>query len=56
LFNRLILSVKPDDEGDFWCYSIDPTDAGKVIFLLTGIEETSPALCYEIMKNPPSKK
>ncbi len=53
LFNRLVLSVKPDAEGDSWCYSVDPSDAGKVIFLLTGIEKGSPALCYEIMKNPP---
>ena len=33
-------------------YAIDASDAGKVAFLLTGIEDTSPQLCYEIMKAP----
>jgi len=30
----------------------DASDAGKVAFLLTGIEDTSPQLCYEIMMAP----
>jgi len=52
LFNRLCLTAKPDGTDRNYFYSIDPSDAGKVIFLLTGIEKTSPQLCYELMKNP----
>ena len=54
LFNRLCMSIKPVS-GDENYYAIDASDAGKVIFLLTGIEKTSPELCYEIMRNPPQK-
>jgi hypothetical protein len=53
LFNRLCISVKPETEGEYYCYAIDPSDAGKIIFLLTGMEKTSPQLCYEIMRKPP---
>jgi hypothetical protein len=52
LFNRLCMSIKPVS-GPKNYYAIDPSDAGKIIFLLTGIENTSPELCYEIMRNPP---
>ncbi len=52
LFNRLCLTVKPEGTDRDYFYAIDPSDAGKVIFLLTGIEKTSPELCYEIMRNP----
>ncbi|MBC8154621.1 MAG: hypothetical protein H7Z72_17110 [Bacteroidetes bacterium] len=51
LFNRLCMSIKPVSEAENY-YAIDASDAGKVIFLLTGIEKTSPELCYEIMRNP----
>jgi hypothetical protein len=51
LFNRLCMSVKPVSGAENY-YAIDASDAGKVAFLLTGIEETSPQLCYEIMKAP----
>jgi hypothetical protein len=51
LFNRLCMSIKPVS-GEKNYYAIDPSDAGKVIYLLTGIEETSPQLCYEIMRKP----
>ena len=55
LYKRLCLSTKPaGSDGDYY-YAIDPSDAGKVIFLLTGIEKTSPELCYEIMKQPKDK-
>jgi hypothetical protein len=52
LFNRLCMSIKPVS-GDKNYYAIDASDAGKVLYLLTGIENTSPQLCYEIMRNPP---
>ena len=57
LFNRLCMSIKPVSGSENY-YAIDASDTGKVIFLLTGIEETSPKLCYEIMRNPrqPSPK
>jgi len=55
LFNRLCMSIKPVS-GEENYYAIDPSDAGKVIFLLTGIEKTSPQLCYEILRNPPGEK
>jgi len=51
LFNRLCMSIKPVSDGENY-YAIDASDTGKVIFLLTGIEETSPKLCYEIMRKP----
>jgi hypothetical protein len=52
LFDRLCMSIKPVSGSENY-YAIDASDAGKVVFLLTGIEKTSPALCYEIMRNPP---
>lgn len=55
LFNRLCMSIKPVSGVENY-YAIDASDAGKVIFLLTGIEKTSPKLCFEIMRNPPLKK
>ena len=45
------MSVKPVSGVENY-YAIDASDAGKVAFLLTGIEDTSPQLCYEIMKAP----
>jgi hypothetical protein len=54
LFNRLCMSIKPVSGVENY-YAIDASDAGKVIFLLTGIEKTSPQLCYEIMRNSPRK-
>jgi hypothetical protein len=55
LFNKLCLTTKNRGVDRDYYYAIDPTDAGKVIFLLTGIEETSPQLVYEIMRNPSRK-
>ena len=52
LFNRLCMSIKPVSGVENY-YAIDASDAGKVIFLFTGIENTSPQLCYEIMRDPP---
>jgi hypothetical protein len=52
LFNRLCMSIKPVSGNENY-YAIDASDAGKVVFLITGIEKTSPQLCYEIMSNPP---
>jgi hypothetical protein len=51
LFDRLCMSIKPVSGVENY-YAIDASDAGKVVFLLTGIEKTSPQLCYEIMRNP----
>jgi hypothetical protein len=48
LFNRLCMSIKPVSGAENY-YAIDASDAGKVLFLLTGIEDTSPQLCYQIM-------
>jgi len=56
LFNRLSITAKPEGVDRDYYYAIDPSDAGKVIFLLTGIEKTSPQLCYELMRNPPRKR
>lgn len=44
LYSRLETCVK---KGDF-----DPSDAGMVIYILTGIEKTAPKLAKEIMENP----
>jgi hypothetical protein len=55
LFDRLCMSIKPVSGSENY-YAIDASDAGKVVFLLTGIEKTSPALCYEIMRKPPVLK
>ena len=55
LFDRLCMSIKPVSGVENF-YAIDASDAGKVVFLLTGIEKTSPQLCYEIMRNPPQKQ
>jgi hypothetical protein len=51
LFHRLCMSIKPVSGVENY-YAIDASDAGKVVFLLTGIESTSPHLCYEIMRTP----
>jgi len=53
LFDRLCMSIKPVSGKENF-YAIDPSDAGKVIFLLTGTEDTSPQLCYELMRDPRS--
>ena len=52
LFNRLCMSIKPVSGTENY-YAIDASDTGKVVFLFTGVENTSPQLCYEIMRNPP---
>ncbi|MEP3837786.1 MAG: hypothetical protein ABJM36_09065 [Algibacter sp.] len=44
LYTRLETCVK---KGDF-----DPSDAGMVVYLFTGIEKTNPELAKEIMENP----
>ncbi|XMO85380.1 hypothetical protein AAFN75_11330 [Algibacter sp. AS12] len=44
LYTRLETCVK---KGDF-----DPSDAGMVVYLFTGVEKTSPELAKEIMENP----
>ncbi|MBV5314091.1 MAG: hypothetical protein JZU47_12390 [Prolixibacteraceae bacterium] len=54
LFNRICMSIKPVSGVENY-YAVDPSDAGKVVYLFTGIENTSPQLCYEIMRKPPLK-
>jgi hypothetical protein len=51
LFDRLCMSIKPVSGSENY-YAVDASDAGKVVFLLTGVEKTSPKMCYEIMRNP----
>ncbi len=51
LFDRLCMSVKPVSGAENY-YAIDASDAGKVVYLLTGVEETSPRLCYELLRSP----
>ena len=36
--------------------NFDPSDAGMIVFLLTGIEKTDPEMARKIMENPKSKK
>jgi hypothetical protein len=55
LFERLCLTTKPEGVDRDYYYAIDPSDAGKIIFLLTGIAKTSPQLIYEMMRNPSHK-
>jgi len=55
LFNRLCMSIKPVSGSENY-YAIDASDTGKVLYLLTGIEKTSPQMCYDIMKSPPTAK
>lgn len=50
LYSRLSTVVK--EEGS----SFDPSDAGMVVYLLTGIEKTDPALARKIMENPIPRK
>jgi hypothetical protein len=40
LFNRLCMSIKPVSGAENY-YTIDASDAGKIVFLLTGIENTN---------------
>lgn len=48
LYSRLETCVK---KGDF-----DPSDAGMIIYMLTGIEKTDPAMAKEIMEKSDEKK
>ncbi|GEM_PF-653415 len=56
LFNRLCMSTKPMGEDRDYYYAIDASDAGKVIFLLTGNDTATPRFCYEMMKAPTAKR
>ena len=48
LYSRQETCIK---ENDF-----DPSDAGMIVFLLTGIEKTDPEMARKIMENPKPKK
>lgn len=52
LFYRLCASAKPMGVDRDYYYAIDPTDAGKTIFLLTGNENADPNFCYELLRKP----
>ncbi len=46
LYSRLETCIKGNGKN------FDPSDAGMVVFLLTGIEKTDPSMVREIMENP----
>jgi hypothetical protein len=50
LYTRLETCIK--DNGK----NFDPSDAGMVVYMLTGIEKTNPDMVREIMENPVRKK
>ena len=50
LYSRIVACIRPDGR----CF--DVSDAGMVIFMLTGIEKTYPKLAQEIMENPEPRK
>lgn len=50
LYSRLVVCIRPDGR----CF--DVSDAGMVIYMLTGIEKTYPALAQQIMENPEPRK
>lgn len=50
LYSRMEVCIK--DNGK----SYDPSDAGMIIYILTGIEETDPNMAREIMENPVKKE
>lgn len=49
LYSRMVAGIRPD--GKF-----DVSDAGQIVFILTGIEKTYPALARKIMENPEPRK
>lgn len=50
LYSRLVVCIRPDGR----CF--DVSDAGMIIYMLTGIEKTSPDMAREIMENPEPRK
>jgi len=50
LYSRIETCTKNNGEN------FDPSDAGMVVFMLTGIEKTDPEMAREIMENPKPKK
>lgn len=50
LYSRLVVCIRKDGR----CF--DVSDAGMVIYMLTGIEKTYPALAQKIMENPEPRK
>jgi len=50
LYSRIETCTKNND------LNFDPSDAGMIVFLLTGIEKTDPEMAREIMENPKPKK
>jgi hypothetical protein len=50
LYTRLETCIKNQGKN------FDPSDAGMIIYLLTGVEKTNPDMAREIMENPTPKK
>jgi len=50
LYSRQETCVKENGKN------FDPSDAGMIVYLLTGIEKTDPEMARKIMENPKSKK
>ncbi len=46
LYERLETCIKDDGKN------FDPSDAGMIVYLLTGVEKTNPGMAREIMENP----
>jgi len=50
LYSRQVTCIKENGKN------FDPSDAGMIVYLLTGIEKTEPDMAREIMENPKNKK
>lgn len=50
LYSRLAVCIRKDG------VNFDVSDSGMVIFMLTGVEKTNPAMAREIMENPEPRK
>ncbi len=50
LYSRIETCTKNNGQN------FDPSDAGMIVFMLTGIEKTDPEMAREIMENPKPKK
>jgi len=50
LYERLSSVIKTNKKTHIKCF--DPSDAGMIIFMLTGIQKTNPEMMKQIMENP----
>lgn len=56
LYSRIETCIKPQSRRSKFHHNFDPSDAGMILFLLTGIEKTDPEMARVIMENPKQKK